>query len=108
MKEEKEGALEELEDSSAPICIQVNYIQCWLWVWKGIIGHHSDKVWCTARFTYLQQLVEKAHQSKLQKSFEKIVPKQYRDFIKVFTEQELEHLPMHKVWDHAIDLVPGL
>ena len=35
-----------------------------------------------------------------------MVPKQYQDFAKVFSEEESQHLPQHQPWDHAIDLEP--
>ena len=40
------------------------------------------------------------------KTFEELVPEQYRDFAKVFSEDESQRLPEHKPWDHAIELVP--
>ena len=38
--------------------------------------------------------------------FKEMVPKQYRDFAKVFSEEESQRLPRHQPWDHAIDLEP--
>jgi hypothetical protein len=35
-----------------------------------------------------------------------MVPEPYRDFAKVFSEEESHRLPKHQPWDHAIDLVP--
>lgn len=35
-----------------------------------------------------------------------MVPTEYHGHAKVFSEKELEHLPEHKPWDHAIDLKP--
>jgi hypothetical protein len=35
-----------------------------------------------------------------------MVPEPYRDFAKVFSEEESHRLPKHQPWDHAIDLEP--
>ena len=36
-----------------------------------------------------------------------MIPPEYRDFKKVFSEEESARLPAHQPWDHAIELVPG-
>ena len=35
------------------------------------------------------------------------IPEKYRLFTKVFSEEASHHLPAHRPWDHAIDLIPG-
>lgn len=45
------------------------------------------------------------HKNKKIKSFEELVPEQYRTFTDVFTEDMFQHLPEHRSWDHAIELV---
>jgi hypothetical protein len=35
-----------------------------------------------------------------------MVPEEYRDFAKVFSEEESHRLPKHQPWDHVIDLEP--
>jgi len=35
-----------------------------------------------------------------------MVPEHYRDFSKVFSEEESQRLPKHQPWDHAIELEP--
>jgi hypothetical protein len=42
-----------------------------------------------------------------EKTFEELVPEQYRDFRDVFEKSTSERLPVRKPWDHAIDLLPG-
>ena len=34
------------------------------------------------------------------------IPPKYQRHAKIFSEQELQHLPKHTVWDHAIELLP--
>src|SRR5258707_11309383 len=34
------------------------------------------------------------------------IPKHYKDFADVFSEEAFAHLPPHKAWDHAIELHP--
>ena len=66
----------------------------------------QDKVYCLAGFTYSQQIAEKATLAKGKKTFKEMVPVQYRDFAKVFSEEESQRLPEHQPWDHTIDLEP--
>jgi len=35
---------------------------------------------------------------------ENMVPKKFHKWLKVFGKQESEQMPVHKTWDHAIDL----
>ena len=35
------------------------------------------------------------------------IPLKYQRHAKIFSEQELQRLPKHTVWDHAIELLPG-
>ena len=71
-----------------------------------VIDSSQDELFCLAGFTYSQQITEKATAAKGKKTFEEMVPRQYRDFTKVFSEEESQHLSQHQSWDHAIDLEP--
>ena len=73
---------------------------------EKVLDTSQDKVYCMAGFTYSQQIAEKAIAAKGKKTFEEMVPVQYRDFAKVFSEEESQCLPDHQPWDHAIDLEP--
>src|SRR5688572_18185862 len=91
-----------------PLCrINANRSLRRTWVRMGIIEHTSEEVWCAAGFTYSQQIAEKAHLSKPERTFEEMVPEPYREHATVFSESESHRLPDHKPWDHAIDLTPG-
>ncbi len=35
------------------------------------------------------------------------IPSKYRRHKKVFSEEELQRLPRHTIWDHAIELLLG-
>jgi hypothetical protein len=37
-----------------------------------------------------------------------LVPEKYRSHNKVFSEEASHRLPLHRPWDHAIDLIPGM
>ena len=71
-----------------------------------VIDSSQDKLFCLAGFTYSQQIAGKAIAAKGKKTSKEMVPKQYRDFAKVFSKEESQHLPQHQLWDHAIDLEP--
>lgn len=65
----------------------------------------GERLFCMAGYTYSTELALKENAQKLQKTFEEMVPEQYRDFASVFSEAESQRLPEHKSWDHAIELV---
>jgi hypothetical protein len=73
---------------------------------ENVLETVHDEVYCLAGFTYSQQIAEKATAAKGKKTFEEMVPEHYRDFAKVFSEEESQRLPEHQLWDHAIDLEP--
>ncbi|KAI0037726.1 hypothetical protein FA95DRAFT_1506591, partial [Auriscalpium vulgare] len=41
---------------------------------------------------------------KTAKTFEEMVPEQYRSFHKVFSEEEAQRFPAERPWDHGIEL----
>ena len=61
-----------------------------------VIDSSQDKLFCLAGFTYSQQIAEKAIAAKGKRTFEEMVPRQYRDFARVFSEEESQHLPKHQ------------
>ncbi len=40
------------------------------------------------------------------KPAEELVPPEYHDYLKVFSEQAADRLPERKAWDHKIDMKP--
>lgn len=75
--------------------------------WKAsVLEDPSERLWCAAGFTYSTDLAEKASKAKPKRTFEEIVPEEYRQYADVFSEVESERLPAHKPYDHAIDLKP--
>lgn len=103
LKETLEG-----EDKAPRLChVKANWAQQRKWLRQGIVDHVGDQVWIAAGYTYSQQLAEAAQKQKPQKTFEEMVPEHYRQYEKVFSEHELERLPAHKPWDHAIEFSPG-
>lgn len=86
--------------------IAASRIQCqWLWRAK-ILEDPSEALWCAAGYTYSTELAEKVGREKAKRTFEEIVPKDYCQYVDVFSEMESERLPEHKPYDHAIDLKP--
>jgi len=44
---------------------------------------------------------------KMEKSVEDMVPNRFHKHLSVFKKKELECLPLHKPWDHAIETKSG-
>ena len=59
-----------------------------------------------ATSTISQQLAQQLAESSPKKSFEDLVPQSYQDFRDIFSKESFDQLPLHKSWDHAIELVP--
>ena len=85
--------------------IAANQMKRWRLLAEKVLDTSQDKVYCLAGFTYSQQIPEKAITAKGEQTFEEMVPKQYRDFAKVFSEEESQRLPEHQPWDHTINFV---
>ena len=86
--------------------IAANRVQRCRWWRAKVLDDPTESLWCAAGFTYSTELAEKASQGKPKRSFEDIVPVEYRSYADVFSETESERLPEHKPYDHAIDLKP--
>jgi transposase InsO family protein len=86
--------------------VAANRMQRRRWWKSGILDDPSGTVWCAAGFTYSTELAAHAGKEKRERTFEEIVPREYRQHAKVFSEVESERLPDHKSYDHAIDLKP--
>jgi hypothetical protein len=69
-----------------------------------VLDDPSERLWCAAGYTYSAELAEQVGKDKRKRTFEEIVPEEYRQYAKVFSEVESERLPEHKSYDHAIDL----
>jgi len=94
-------------DSSPPFCrINANRRLRRAFVRKGFLEDTSDQLWCAAGFTYSQQIAEQVEKEKPVKTFEELIPPQYRQHAHVFSESESQRLPEHKPWDHAIEFTP--
>jgi len=71
-------------------------------------GMTKDSSWIRTllgKTTVAQQLAEAATEKK-KKNWDELVPKQYHDLEKVFSEIASERFPDHQRYDHTIDLVP--
>ena len=67
---------------------------------------NSSSLFTLAGYTYSSELAEAEIRKKLPKTFEEMVPEQYRQYAHIFSEQDSQRLPEHKSYDHAIELVP--
>ena len=63
-------------------------MECCRLLAEKVLDTSQDEVYCLAGFTYSQQIAKKAIIAKGKKTFEEMVPAQYRDFAKVFSEEE--------------------
>lgn len=66
----------------------------------------GERLFVMASHTYSSDLAEAEFQAKPKKTFEELVPEEYRRHAHVFSEAESNRLPEHKSYDHMIELVP--
>nr|VWO97963.1 BZIP domain-containing protein [Ganoderma boninense] len=104
--EDGEAGVKEEEEESTAERVRANRAQRRKWWKAGVLEEATEELWCAAGYTYSTELAEKANKEKRQRTFEEIVPEEYRAYAKVFSEGESERLPEHKPCDHAIDLKP--
>ena len=50
----------------------------------------------------IQAMLDKP--KKVEKTVEELVPKEYHKYLKVFSKEESERMPIRKPWDHVIEL----
>ena len=60
-----------------------------------------------ASYTHSQAIAEQTALKEGEKSFEELVPPEFREFADVFSKPASERMPVRKPYDHAIDLQPG-
>ena len=53
---------------------------------------------------HLQDLSYIGQIQKIEKTAEELVPKEYHQYLKVFSKEESEKMPIRKPWDHVIEL----
>jgi hypothetical protein len=87
-------------------CINANQMEHRHLLSEKVLDTSQDKIFCLAGCIYSQQIAEKANKAKGIRTFKEMVPKEYRDFAKVFSEEESHRLPKHQPWDHVINLEP--
>jgi len=68
-------------------------------------ANHEEIVRATS--TPSQRLAEAAKEDGPPKTFEELVPEEFRDFEDVFSKDAFDKLPDRKPWDHHIDFIPG-
>ncbi|EEB94566.1 hypothetical protein MPER_06600, partial [Moniliophthora perniciosa FA553] len=75
--------------------------------WKdGILENTTDELWVAAGVTYSTELAYEESKKKEKRTIEEIVPAEFHQYRKVFSEEESYRLPEHKPYDHTIDLKP--
>jgi hypothetical protein len=61
-----------------------------------------------ARLNVSQCLAKAFHKNSQPKSFHKYIPTRFHNFKNLFSKSVFDRLPNQKIWDHAIELVPGV
>ncbi|KAF9800632.1 hypothetical protein IEO21_10322 [Rhodonia placenta] len=92
------------EDSVEIDWDEADLIEAWE---QGITLPGAPQLFVAAGHTYSQLFAEEEIKKKVVKTTEELVPKQYHEFLKVFSKEASERLPERKPYDNAIELVPG-
>jgi hypothetical protein len=93
---DKETLVEDVEDQD----LVISYI-------KGEANKGVEEVWAKTRMTKSIQLAQKKERKKPKKPPEELVPKEFHEYLSVFSEEEAGRFPERTAWDHAINLKEG-
>ena len=75
--------------------------------WKdGRTLRDAPQLFVSASYTYSQQLAEQEYKKKEVRSIEEIVPPEYQNHLRVFSEEAAGRMLESRPYDHAIELVP--
>ncbi|KAF9797972.1 hypothetical protein IEO21_10812 [Rhodonia placenta] len=99
--------LPDFEPEEDPVEVEweeTDLIEAWE---QGITLPNAPQLFVAAGHTYSQLFAEEEIKKKVVKTAEESVPKQYYEFLKVLSKEASERLPERKLYDHAIELVPG-
>ena len=61
-----------------------------------------EQAWSTHK---IQVTLDKP--KKVEKTVEELVPKEYHQYLKVFSKEEVERMPIRKPWNHVIETTKG-
>ena len=84
-----------LEDSELPLLI------------ASITGETDNKVWINSKSTTATQLQAEINSKKTVLPLEEQIPKEFHEFLDVFSEEKAAQFPEPRSWDHKIELKEG-
>jgi len=70
---------------------------------KNVSQHATPRYEPVVARTTVSTTLAKAEQPKNVE-----IPPEFRQYGKVFSDEEAQQLPKHQLWDHKIDLIPGM
>ncbi len=73
--------------------------------WEEIVQEDEEPYTTLRKTTTASELAQKA-MDKTKKTFEEMVPEEYRQHVRTFNEKESHRFPPERPWDHAIKLLP--
>ncbi len=73
--------------------------------WEAINQEEEEPYATIRKTTTASELAQKA-MDKTKKTFEQMVPEEYRRHARTFNEKESHRFPPARTWDHAIELLP--
>ncbi len=73
--------------------------------WEQLLNEEEEPYIAICKTTTASELAQKAMDHTKQ-TFEQMVPEQYHQHRKVFSEEASHRFPPKRPWDHAIDLLP--
>lgn len=67
----------------------------------------AEEIWINAKFSQSMLMSQKYDEKKTALTAEEIVPKEFHDYLSVFSEKESQRFPKSNQWDHEIVLKEG-
>ncbi|KAF8219381.1 hypothetical protein L208DRAFT_1340867 [Tricholoma matsutake] len=69
---------------------------------------YGQNIWIRAKTSVSQHLTHKKEGEPKQKTLDELLPKQYKEYRRIFEKEASERFPESRPWDHAIELKPHL
>jgi len=75
--------------------------------WEQLMDEEQEpQITFLRKTTTASELAQREAATKQERTFEEMIPEEYRRHRKIFDEEASHRFPPSRIWDHAIDLLP--
>ena len=71
---------------------------------SSITGEMDNDIWINAKMSMATEIQAELNRKKKDLPLEKQIPKEFHDFLDIFSEEKVARFPESRPWDHKIEL----